>query len=98
MEILIENGKTAHMFDFVNDPAVSLSRGLLARSTLQAQAASPIFTHVYAAVLAIINSKFPQIGELILKRIILNFRKGYRRNDKVRLWEAGYWFLKGAPV
>uniref|UniRef100_A0A8C2HSL5 Pre-mRNA-splicing factor CWC22 homolog n=1 Tax=Cyprinus carpio TaxID=7962 RepID=A0A8C2HSL5_CYPCA len=57
-------------------------RGLLARSTLQAQAASPIFTHVYAAVLAIINSKFPQIGELILKRLILNFRKGYRRNDK----------------
>lgn len=57
-------------------------RGLLARSTLQAQAASPIFTHVYAAVVAIINSKFPQIGELILKRLILNFRKGYRRNDK----------------
>ncbi|KAG9349462.1 hypothetical protein JZ751_027907 [Albula glossodonta] len=57
-------------------------RGLLARSVLQAQSASPIFTHVYAAVVAIINSKFPQIGELILKRLILNFRKGYRRNDK----------------
>uniref|UniRef100_A0A4W4EJE0 Pre-mRNA-splicing factor CWC22 homolog n=1 Tax=Electrophorus electricus TaxID=8005 RepID=A0A4W4EJE0_ELEEL len=57
-------------------------RGLLARSLLQAQSASPIFTHVYAALVAIINSKFPQIGELILKRLILNFRKGYRRNDK----------------
>ncbi|CAI9581723.1 unnamed protein product, partial [Staurois parvus] len=57
-------------------------RGLLARSVLQAQSASPIFTHVYAAVVAIINSKFPMIGELILKRLILNFRKGYRRNDK----------------
>ncbi|KAF4086621.1 hypothetical protein AMELA_G00085640 [Ameiurus melas] len=57
-------------------------RGLLARSVLQAQGASPIFTHVYAAVVAIINSKFPQIGELILKRLVLNFRKGYRRNDK----------------
>uniref|UniRef100_A0A667WTG7 Pre-mRNA-splicing factor CWC22 homolog n=1 Tax=Myripristis murdjan TaxID=586833 RepID=A0A667WTG7_9TELE len=57
-------------------------RGLLARSVLQAQAASPIFTHVYAAVVSIINSKFPQIGELILKRLILNFRKGYRRNLK----------------
>ncbi|XP_055004795.1 pre-mRNA-splicing factor CWC22 homolog isoform X3 [Boleophthalmus pectinirostris] len=57
-------------------------RGLLARSVLQAQAASPIFTHVYAAVVAIINSKFPQIGELILKRLILNFRKSYRRNLK----------------
>uniref|UniRef100_A0A8C0HEA4 Pre-mRNA-splicing factor CWC22 homolog n=1 Tax=Chelonoidis abingdonii TaxID=106734 RepID=A0A8C0HEA4_CHEAB len=57
-------------------------RGLLSRSILQAQSASPIFTHVYAAVVAIINSKFPNIGELILKRLILNFRKGYRRNDK----------------
>lgn len=63
---------------------VSLSvRGLLARSVLQAQAASPIFTHVYAAVVAIINSKFPQIGELILKRLILSFRRSYRRNLKV---------------
>lgn len=58
-------------------------RGLLARSVLQAQAASPIFTHVYAALVAIINSKFPQIGELILKRLILTFRKSYRRNLKV---------------
>ncbi|XP_030066002.1 pre-mRNA-splicing factor CWC22 homolog isoform X2 [Microcaecilia unicolor] len=57
-------------------------RGQLSRSVLQAQSASPIFTHVYAAVVAIINSKFPNIGELILKRLILNFRKGYRRNDK----------------
>ncbi|XP_044072063.1 pre-mRNA-splicing factor CWC22 homolog [Siniperca chuatsi] len=57
-------------------------RGPLARSVLQAQAASPIFTHVYAAVVAIINSKFPQIGELILKRLILTFRKSYRRNLK----------------
>ncbi|XP_058156535.1 pre-mRNA-splicing factor CWC22 homolog isoform X1 [Dasypus novemcinctus] len=57
-------------------------RGLLSRSVLQAQSASPIFTHVYAALVAIINSKFPQIGELILRRLILNFRKGYRRNDK----------------
>ncbi|XP_017265565.1 pre-mRNA-splicing factor CWC22 homolog [Kryptolebias marmoratus] len=57
-------------------------RGLLARSVLQAQAASPIFTHVYASVVAIINSKFPQIGELILKRLILSFRRSYRRNLK----------------
>uniref|UniRef100_A0A8C5HPV9 Pre-mRNA-splicing factor CWC22 homolog n=1 Tax=Gouania willdenowi TaxID=441366 RepID=A0A8C5HPV9_GOUWI len=57
-------------------------RGLLARSVLQAQAASPIFTHVYAALVAIINSKFPQIGELILKRLILAFRRSYRRNLK----------------
>ena len=57
-------------------------RGLLSRSVLQAQSASPIFTHVYAALVAIINSKFPQIGELILKRLILNFWEGYQKNDR----------------
>ncbi|XP_060944162.1 pre-mRNA-splicing factor CWC22 homolog isoform X2 [Limanda limanda] len=63
-------------------------RGLLARSVLQAQAASPTFTHVYAAVVAIINSKFPQIGELILKRLILAFRRSYRRNIKLQCLTA----------
>ncbi|RWS26408.1 pre-mRNA-splicing factor CWC22-like protein, partial [Leptotrombidium deliense] len=57
-------------------------KGLLARSLIQAQSASPTFTHVYAALTAIINSKFPQIGELIIRRLILQFRRGYRRNDK----------------
>jgi pre-mRNA-splicing factor CWC22 len=32
-------------------------RGLLCRSIIQAQAASPSFTHVYAALVAVINSK-----------------------------------------
>ena len=57
-------------------------RGLLCRSIIQAQSASPTFTHVYAALVAAINSKFPQIGELLLQRLILQFRRGYRRNDK----------------
>ncbi|KAF6019579.1 CWC22 [Bugula neritina] len=57
-------------------------RGLLCRSIIQAQSASPTFTNVYAAVVAIVNSKFPQIGELLLKRLILQFRRGYRRSDK----------------
>ncbi|BFZ15460.1 hypothetical protein BsWGS_18499 [Bradybaena similaris] len=57
-------------------------RGLLARSVIQAQAASPTFTHVYAALVAIINTRFPQNGELILRRLILMFRRGFKRNDK----------------
>lgn len=32
-------------------------RGLLARSIMQAQAASPTFTHVYACMVAMINCK-----------------------------------------
>ncbi|XP_043256527.1 pre-mRNA-splicing factor CWC22 homolog [Colletes gigas] len=57
-------------------------RGLLTRSIIQAQAASPTFTSVYAALAAIINSKFPNIGELILKRLVIQFKRGFRRNDK----------------
>ena len=59
-------------------------RGLLCLSIMQAQTASPTFTHVYAALGAIINSKFPNIGELLLKRLIINFKRGYKRNDKTR--------------
>ena len=58
-------------------------RELLGRSIITAQSASPTFTHVYAALVAIVNTKFPQIGDLIIKRVIVNFKKGFRRNDKV---------------
>ena len=26
--------------------------------------------------------QFPQNGELLIRRLIINFKKGYRRNDK----------------
>lgn len=57
-------------------------RGLICRSIIQAQAASPTFTHVYAALVAVINSKFPNIGELLLHRLVIQFKRGFRRNDK----------------
>jgi pre-mRNA-splicing factor CWC22 len=59
-------------------------RGILCQSIIQAQMASLTFTHVYAALAAVINSKFPNIGELLLKRLILNFKRGFKRNDKAR--------------
>lgn len=57
-------------------------RGLLCRSVIQAQAASPTFTHVYAALTSAINSRFPNIGELLLKRLVIQFKRGFKRNDK----------------
>lgn len=57
-------------------------KGLLARSIIQAQSFSPTFSHVYAALVAIINSKFPNIGELILRRLVIQFKRSFRRNDK----------------
>jgi len=52
---------------------------------MKSQAASPNFTAVYAALIAIINTKMPEIGELLLKRLIDQFRKSFRRNNKPSL-------------
>lgn len=60
-------------------------RGLLARALMKAQTASPGFTRVYAAMVSVINTKMPAIGELILARLINQFLRGYRRNDKSTL-------------
>ena len=58
-------------------------RGLFGRSIMKAQAASLPFTPVFAALVAIINSKLPQVGELVLTRLISQFRRSFKRNDKV---------------
>ena len=58
-------------------------RGLFARSVMKAQAASLPFTPVFAALVAIINTKLPQVGELVLTRLISQFRRAFKRNDKV---------------
>ena len=51
-------------------------RGLFARCVIKAQAASLPFLPLIAALVAIINTKFPQVGEL-------QFRRSFKRNDKV---------------
>lgn len=58
-------------------------RGLFTRSVMKAQAASLPFTPVFAAVVAIINTKLPQVGELLLTRLISQFRRSFKRNDKI---------------
>lgn len=57
-------------------------KGLFCRSMMKAQAASLPFTPIYAAMAAIVNTKLPQVGELLVKRLVMQFRKGFRRNDK----------------
>ncbi len=60
-------------------------RALFVRSLLKAQMASPNFTHVYAALVSVVNTKMPEIGELLLKRVLNQFRRAYKRNDKIVL-------------
>lgn len=57
-------------------------RGLFCQSIMKAQAASLPFTPIYAAMVAIVNTKLPAVGELLVKRLVLRFRKAFRRNDK----------------
>ena len=57
-------------------------RGLFCRSIMKAQAASLPFTPIYAAMAAIVNTKLPKVGELLLGRLIIQFKKGFKRNDK----------------
>lgn len=58
-------------------------RGLFARSIMKAQSAALPFTPVYSALIAVLNTRMPQLGELVLTRLIVQFRRAYKRNDKV---------------
>ncbi|KAK9834492.1 hypothetical protein WJX74_002896 [Apatococcus lobatus] len=65
-------------------------KGLLCRSLMRSQMASPTFTPVYAAVAALINTltlgseECPgsSIIELLLHRLIQQMKRSYKRNDK----------------
>ena len=57
-------------------------RGVLTKSILQAAVSSPRYSNVYAALVAVINTKLPEVGELVVKRTILAFRRHYRRKEK----------------
>ena len=57
-------------------------RGLFCRSIMKAAASSSAFVPIYAAMTAIINTKLPQVGELLIHRLIVQFKKAFKRNDK----------------
>ncbi|GMH00071.1 hypothetical protein Nepgr_001910 [Nepenthes gracilis] len=63
-------------------------RGLFCRSCMKSQMASPGFTDVFSALVAVVNTKFPEIGDLLLRRIILQLKRAYKRNDKPQLLAA----------
>ncbi|KAB2041100.1 hypothetical protein ES319_D02G126200v1 [Gossypium barbadense] len=63
-------------------------RGLFCRSCMKSQMASPGFTDVFAALVAVVNTKFPEVGELLLRRIVLQLKRAYKRNDKPQLFAA----------
>ena len=58
-------------------------RGLLTKAIFKAQMASPNFTHVYAALVAVINTKLPSVIKTLIARYIVQFQKAFKRNNKI---------------
>ncbi|KFH48910.1 Pre-mRNA-splicing factor-like protein [Hapsidospora chrysogenum ATCC 11550] len=78
----VNTGNIKYIVPELFDENLIRGRGLFCRSIMKAQAASLPFTPVYAAMAAIVNTKLPQVGELLIKRLVMQFRKGFRRDDK----------------
>ncbi|KAG5100240.1 hypothetical protein JHK82_045292 [Glycine max] len=43
-----------------------------------ADSVSPRFTDVFAAMTAAVNTEFPQVGNLLLRRIVLQLKRAYK--------------------
>lgn len=59
-------------------------RGVFCRYIIKAQAQAQPFTPVYASLAAIVNSKLPQVGELLVTRLIIQFRRSFKSNNKAQ--------------
>ncbi|CUM67191.1 uncharacterized protein PRCAT00004884001 [Priceomyces carsonii] len=58
------------------------AKGVLVRYLMKAQLTDVIFTPIYASLIAVINSKIPEIGELLASRLVLQFRRAFMKDDK----------------
>ena len=55
-------------------------RGLFCHALLIAQEASPSYTPVYASMIAVVNAKLPEIGELLVKRVVVGFKEAIKES------------------
>ncbi|CAN6654509.1 hypothetical protein TRVA0_027S01002 [Trichomonascus vanleenenianus] len=58
------------------------AKGVFIRSVMKAQSVSLGYTDVYASLIAVINSKLPEVGKLLVDRLVIQFRQAFRRNNK----------------
>lgn len=70
------------LFELFNENLLR-GKGLLCRAVMKAQMASPNFSHVYAALIAVVNTKLPDIARLLINRVLNSFQKSYKSNIKV---------------
>lgn len=60
-------------------------RGIFCKAVMRAQAASPESTCVFACLASIINSKIPAVGDLLVRRLIFQFRRLFNRGEVMAL-------------
>ncbi|KAK4414353.1 Pre-splicing factor CWC22 [Sesamum alatum] len=74
--------------EILNQDLIS-GRGLFCRAVMKSQVVCPQLSNVYAALVAIINSEFPDVGLLLVKRVVLQFKETYdQRRDKKEMAAA----------
>lgn len=59
------------------------ARGVLVKTLLRAQLASPDLSSVFACLIAVIGSRLPQVTELLVARLIAQWRAAYANQDRV---------------
>ncbi|CDW53733.1 MA3 and MIF4G domain containing protein [Trichuris trichiura] len=57
-------------------------RGIFVRAIMQAQSFAQPYSFIMAALAAVVNSKFPAVGELLLHRLLSQFKRAFKRNDR----------------
>ena len=57
-------------------------KGLYCRAVMQAVAVSSGVSPVLAAMTGVVNAYRPFVGELLMKRLIVQFQKAHKRSDK----------------
>lgn len=58
-------------------------RALFCKALLRAQLASPALSPVFAAVVAVIGSRLPEVAELLVLRLIAQLKAAYANQDRV---------------
>lgn len=57
-------------------------RGVLCRSLINSQQLSSSYTDVYCSLVSVLNSKIPEIGNLLIRRLIIKYKKMLGTEDK----------------
>ncbi|RCK54404.1 Pre-mRNA-splicing factor CWC22 [Candida viswanathii] len=68
-------------------------RGLLVRRIMKQQLSRPNQSALLASLISIINSKIPECGELLAKRVILQFKKNFTTTNNERKVKSSLGFL-----